>query len=236
MSYTYEYARPAVTVDIAVFTVQDGELKVLLIQRAESPFQGFWALPGGFIEIDESLRRAAFRELREETGVRARYLQQMGALGHPDRDPRGRTITVAYVALMPSDELRIRAGSDASDARLFNLNALPELAFDHSKILRHAFRHLQDKTDDPATPLQLMPASFTLSDLQQVHESILGESLDKRNFRKKALATDLIEETGAEKRSGPHRPARLYRVKGRRGSPQRRRRPLPADTGNFPIG
>ena len=235
MSHTYEYARPAVTVDIVVFTVQDDDLKVLLIQRAEAPFQGDWALPGGFIEIDESLRRAAYRELREETGVRARYLEQMGALGHPDRDPRGRTITVAYVALMPPDKLEIRAGSDASTAKSISMNELPELAFDHAKIIKHAHQHLRDKLDDPMIALQLVSASFTLSELQQVYESILGESLDKRNFRKKVLALELIEATGEEKRTGPHRPAGLYRVKGTMSTPRRVRKSLPADAGGFPI-
>ena len=235
MSYNYEYARPAVTVDIVVFTVQDDDLKVLLIQRAQSPFQGTWALPGGFIEIDESLKRAAFRELKEETGVRAGYLEQMGAFGRPDRDPRGRTITVAYVALMAPDKLEIQAASDARDAQLFSMSALPELAFDHLKILGHAHQHLKDKMDDPVIPLQLVPASFTLSELQQVYESVLGESLDKRNFRKKALAYDLIEPTGEEKRSGPHRPAGLYRARGTHKPPRHRRKSLPADAGRFPI-
>ena len=235
MSYTYEYARPAVTVDIVVFTVQDDELKVLLIQRAESPFQGDWALPGGFIEIDESLKRAAYRELKEETGVRARYLEQMGALGHPDRDPRGRTITVAYVALMPPDKLKNQAGSDAKAVSWFSMNDVPELAFDHAKILRYARQHLRDKRDDPTIPLQLVSALFTLSELQQVYESMLGEVLDKRNFRKKILALDLIEATGEEKQAGPHRPAGLYRVKGTNKASRHRRKSLSADADRFPI-
>ena len=213
MAYTYDYPHPAVTVDIVVFTIEADDLKVLLIQRDRAPFAGLWALPGGFVEMDESLRRAAWRELREETGVHAAFLEQLGALGHPDRDPRERVITVAYYALIPLDRLEIQAASDARDARLFSIRALPELAFDHAKIVARAQQRLIDKLDDVLIPLQLAPQLFTLSELQHVFELILGSPLDKRNFRKKIQALDLVEETGDKKRTGPHRPAKLYRVK-----------------------
>ena len=213
MSYTYEYPHPAVTVDIAIFTIEDDDFKVLLIQRGIEPYEGSWALPGGFVGLDESLRRAAWRELREETGVNAAFLQQLSAFGHPDRDPRERVITVAYYALIPNDRLELKASTDAREARLFSMNDLPELAFDHAKILRRAHQKVKDKIDEPLVALQLVPESFTLTELQRVHERILGSSIDKRNFRKRLQAQELLELTGEERRDGPHRPAKLYRVK-----------------------
>ena len=213
MSYTYEYPHPAVTVDVVILTIEDDTLKVLLIQRDKPPFEGMWALPGGFVEIDESLRRAAWRELKEETGVHAAFLEQLGAFGHPDRDPRERIITIAYYSLIPVERLEIQADSDARDARLFDVGNLPELATDHAKILRRAHERIKEKIDDPVIALQLVPEAFTLTELQRAHELILGTSFDKRNFRKKILALDLVEPTGEIKRGGSHRPARLYRAK-----------------------
>ena len=221
MSHTYDHPHPAVTVDIVVFTIDDDELKVLLIRRRDEPFAGMWALPGGFVRIDESLRRAAWRELKEETAVHAGYLEQLYAFGRPDRDPRERVITVAYYALIPSDRLEVQAASDAEAARLFSVKALPELAFDHAAILARARRHLKRKIEDPLVALQLVPQTFTLSELQRVYELILDRTLDKRNFRKQVRAQGDIEETGEKKRAGPHRPAKLYRVKDLRDRPYR---------------
>lgn len=221
MTYTYDYPHPAVTVDVAIFTIQDDDFKVLLIERGIQPFEGMWALPGGFVNIDESLRRAAWRELKEETGVSAAFLEQLSAFGHPDRDPRERVITVVYYALIPSDRLKLKASTDAREARLFSMNDLPELAFDHAKILRRAHQRVKDKIDDSVIALQLVPESFTLSELQRVHERILGAPLDKRNFRKKVKALNLLTLTGEEKRDGPHRPAKLYRVKDPADMPYR---------------
>ena len=213
MGYTYEYPHPAVTVDVIVFTVLGGNVEVLLIKRAEWPHTGKWAIPGGFVEIDESLKRAALRELREETGVKAGVLEQLGAFGHPERDPRERVITVAYIALLPSDQLQFEAGSDAQDAQLFAVDDLPEVAFDHSKIMRRARERLRDKLDVGDVATLLMPAEFTLSELQRACETITGDTMDKRNFRKKVQTLALLELTGRDKRDGPHRPAKLYRVK-----------------------
>jgi ADP-ribose pyrophosphatase YjhB (NUDIX family) len=224
MRYAYDYPHPAVTVDVAVFTIEDGELAVLLIRRAAEPFAGRWALPGGFVEIRESLRRAAWRELHEETGIRAGFLEQLAAFGRPDRDPRERVISVAYYALVPRGRLTIRAASDAADARLFRLADLPELAFDHAKILRRARERLREKGDDAHIAMQLMPTSFTLSELHRAQELICGRSLDKRNFRKRILATDLVEPTGEKRRVGRHRPAALYRARHARDLPYRSRR------------
>jgi len=213
VSYSYEYPHPAVTVDITVFTVRGGNVEVLLIKRGEWPHTGKWAIPGGFVEIDESLKRAALRELREETGVKAGFLEQLGAFGHPDRDPRERVITVAYIALQPSDHLQFEAGSDAKEAQLFSVDELPELAFDHDRILRRARERLRDSLDIDDVATLLMPDEFTLSELQRACETITDVSMDKRNFRKKVNSLALLEPTGGDKRDGPHRPAKLYRVK-----------------------
>jgi len=212
MSYHYEYPHPAVTTDIVIFTIRQDELKVLLIKRALSPFQGEWALPGGFVQIDEDLEAGARRELAEETGVRDVYLEQLFTFGEPHRDPRERVITVAYYALIPSDKIELRAASDAEGVSWFGLNELPELAFDHAGILDMAHRRLVAKLDYSTIAFQFMPVSFTLGELQQVYELISREPIDKRNFRKKILSLGQIEGTGGERREGPHRPAKLYRV------------------------
>lgn len=211
MSVTYEYPHPAVTTDIVIFTIRQDELKVLLIKRAGSPFKGNWALPGGFVALDESLEEGARRELAEETGVSGVYLEQLYTFGQPDRDPRERVITVAYYALIPTDTIEIRAATDAEGVSWFGMNEVPALAFDHQEILRMAHQRLVGKLDYSTIAFQFMPKDFTLSELQHVYELILGEELDKRNFRKRILSLGLVEETGKEKKAGAHRPAKLYR-------------------------
>lgn len=212
MPFTYDYARPAVTVDITIFTVRNDELNVLLIKRAEKPFQGEWALPGGFVTENEGLEAAAERELVEETGVSGFYLEQLATFGAPDRDPRGHVVTVAYFALIPSDNLELTASTDAEGVAWFSVDKLPDLAFDHAEILELALDRLVAKLDYSTIAFQLMPASFTLTELQHVYELIERNAIDKRNFRKRILALGAIEATGEEKREGPHRPAKLYRV------------------------
>ena len=210
MPYSYEYPHPAVTTDIVIFTIRQDELKVLLIKRAMPPHQGEWALPGGFVDLDESLEKAARRELEEETGVSGVYLEQLYTFGQPDRDPRERVITVAYYALIPTDTVEIRAATDAEGVSWFGMHELPDLAFDHQEILAMAHRRLVDKLDYSTIAFQFMPERFTLSELQQVYELILGEPLDKRNFRKRILSLGLVRETGKERKAGAHRPAKLY--------------------------
>lgn len=212
-TYVYEYPRPAVTVDIILFTFYAGDLKVLLIQRKGEPFQSKWALPGGFVGMDEDLSVAARRELAEETSVTDVYLEQLYTFGQPDRDPRGRVITVAYFALLSADQtagLHLQSNSDADDVCWWSMYALPELAFDHDRILDYAMQRLRWKLEWTALGFLLLPAEFTLSELQKVYERVLDEPLDKRNFRRKMLATDVLEETG-NIREGDHRPAKLYR-------------------------
>ena len=212
MPHTYRYPHPAVTTDIVIFTIRQDELKVLLIKRALPPFKGEWALPGGFINLQESLEQGARRELEEETGVSGVYLEQLYTFGQPDRDPRERVITVAYYALIPSDKIEIRAASDAEGVSWFGMQELPELAFDHPEILQTAHQRLVAKLDYSTIAFQFMPKAFTLTELQQVYELILRESIDKRNFRKRILSLNLIKETGKERKDGAHRPAKLYRV------------------------
>ena len=210
MPYTYEYPHPAVTTDIVIFTIRQDALKVLLIKRAMAPYQGEWALPGGFVNLDESLEEGARRELEEETGVSGVYLEQLYTFGKTDRDPRERVITVAYYALIPTDHVEIRAATDAEGVSWFGMHELPDLAFDHQDILAMAHRRLVDKLDYSTIAFQFMPDEFTLSELQQVYELILGEPLDKRNFRKRILSLGLVRETGKERTEGAHRPAKLY--------------------------
>jgi 8-oxo-dGTP diphosphatase len=211
--YSYEHPRPAVTVDIILFTFQDNQLKVLLVRRKQPPFAGKWALPGGFVQIDEELEEAARRELSEETHVSDIYLEQLYTFGEPDRDPRGRVITVAYFALLSLDQAeshQLQAASDADEAAWWNVYDLPALAFDHDRILVYGLQRLRWKLEWTALGFLLLPAEFTLSELQKVYETVLNEPLDKRNFRRKMLATDVLEETG-NLREGDHRPAKLYR-------------------------
>ena len=211
--YQYAYPHPAVTTDVVIFTIRDRGLELLLVQRASDPFRDHWALPGGFIEIDEDLEQAARRELEEETGVRGVYLEQLYTFGRPDRDPRERVISIAYYALIPSDKLELRPATDAKAVAWFALADLPPLAFDHNEIVRLAHQRLKAKLDYSTIAFQFMPERFTLSELQEVYEIILGEEMDKRNFRKWVLALDRIEETDKARRNGAHRPAKLYRVK-----------------------
>ena len=215
MPYVYQHPHPAVTVDVVIFTVRNDELKVLLIKRALEPYNGCWALPGGFVGIDESLQAAARRELEEETGVDAAYLEQLYTFGEPDRDPRERVISVAYYALMPSDALQIKAASDAEGVGWFSIDELPDLAFDHPGILDTALQRLSAKVDYSTIALQLMPEEFSMPELRQLYELIKREEIDARNFSKRILALDVIEPTGNVRREGAHRPAKLFRVKDR---------------------
>jgi 8-oxo-dGTP diphosphatase len=211
--YTYSYPHPAVTTDVVVFTIRDQQLKLLLVKRGAPPFEGMWALPGGFLDIDEDLESCAKRELAEETGIRDIYLEQLYSFGRPDRDPRERVISVTYYALLPSDHVQLKAASDAAAADWFPLHRLPPLAFDHQEIITLAHQRLVAKLDYSTIAFQFMPETFTLSELQTVYETLLNAELDKRNFRKWILALEQIEETGELRRSGNHRPARIYRVK-----------------------
>ena len=173
MPYTYEYPRPALTVDCAVFGLDDEDLKVLLIQRAHEPFAGCWALPGGFVDVGESPEQAARRELQEETGLGNVFLEQLYTFGQPDRDPREHVVSVAHYAVVRIRGRRVRAADDARRADWFAVRDPPPLAFDHEKILRMALERLRERIHRQPIAFELLPRRFTLSQLQQVYEAIL---------------------------------------------------------------
>jgi ADP-ribose pyrophosphatase YjhB (NUDIX family) len=210
--YCYAYPHPAVTTDIVIFTILHERLKLLLIQRGNAPFRGFWSLPGGFVGLNESLDACAARELEEETGISGVYLEQIYSFGAPDRDPRERVISIAYYAMVPADSVHIRAASDASQVGWFDLQRLPSLAFDHQDIVALAQGRLKAKLNYSTIAFQFMPEHFTLGDLQRVYEIILGETLDKRNFRKWMQHLGCVKETGQLRHNGGRRPARLFRA------------------------
>jgi ADP-ribose pyrophosphatase YjhB (NUDIX family) len=216
VSPTYEYPRPEVTVDCVVFSVEDEALQVLLVRRAREPFAAAWALPGGFVDMDEDLETAARRELEEETGLSDLFLEQLYTFGRPDRDPRGRVVTVAYYALVNLAGRQVRAASDAAAAEWFAVDALPALAFDHAEILAGARERLRGKVRYAPLGFELLPRRFTLTELQRLYEIILGRTLDKRNFRRKILAMSLLVDSGDMQRGRAHRAARLYRFDRRR--------------------
>jgi 8-oxo-dGTP diphosphatase len=214
--HTYDYARPALTVDCVVFGVDADDFKVLLIQRALAPFEGKWALPGGFVRIDEPLENAARRELEEETGLSNVFLEQLYTFGAVDRDPRERVVSVAYYALVNLRDHHVHAATDARDAAWFGVNDIPRLAFDHADILQTALARLRGKLRYQPIGFELLPKKFTLSQLQHLYELVLERALDKRNFRKRVLAMDLLVETDEMERDVAHRAARLYRFDERK--------------------
>ena len=212
MAYCYEYPHPALTTDIVVFQIEDRMLKVLLIKRGQDPHKGKWALPGGFVDIDEDLDACAKRELEEETGISGLYLEQLYTFGAPQRDPRERIVSVAYFAVLRGTA-NARAASDAAQAKWFDLSRLPRLAFDHRTIVNMAHERLVAKLQYSTIALQFLAPKFSLGEIQIVYETILNDNLDKRNFRKGWLSKDCLEETAEVRKEGNHRPAKLYRAK-----------------------
>jgi len=210
MPFTYDYPRGALTVDCVVFGLDDHDLKVMLIQRGQPPFEGKWALPGGFVHLDETLEEAARRELEEETGLRKVFLEQLYAFGAVGRDPRERVVSVAYYALVNLSDHKVQSSTDARDAAWFGVHESPSLAFDHAQILRVALERLRSKLQREPVGFELLPKKFTLSQLQHVYEMVLERKLDKRNFRKRVLAMDLLIETDEVEQDVAHRAARLY--------------------------
>ncbi|MEZ5332655.1 MAG: NUDIX domain-containing protein [Thermoanaerobaculia bacterium] len=206
-----QQSHPTLTVDCVLFGWDGDELRLLLVRRGRPPFEGAWALPGGFVRPEEDLPTAARRELREETGLERVYLEQLFTFGDPGRDPRGWVVTVAYYALVRSTGLAPRAATDAREACWFAVDALPELAFDHDDIVRLALERLRSKVRYAPLGFELLPREFTLGELQRLYECVLAESLDKRNFRRKVLGLGLLEDTGKRQEGVAHRAARLYR-------------------------
>jgi 8-oxo-dGTP diphosphatase len=209
-NFQHLYENPSVTVDVIVFTVKNNDLKVILVKRKYEPFKKMWVIPGGFVRVEESLENAAKRELLEETNVKDVFMEQLYTFGEPKRDPRGRVITVAYFALVGSKKATLKASSDAAEAKWHSVYSLPELGFDHKKIMDYALQRLRYKLEYTTAAFQFLPEMFTLTELQAVYEIVFNKQLDKRNFRKKILSLGLIEYTGKMKRDVAHRPAKLY--------------------------
>jgi 8-oxo-dGTP diphosphatase len=188
----------------------------MLIQRALAPFEGKWALPGGFVRLDETLAEAARRELEEETGLRDVFLEQLYTFSAVDRDPRERVVSVAHYALVNLRDHSVHAATDASAAAWFGVHDLPTLAFDHAEILQTALERLRGKLRYQPIGFELLPKKFTLSQLQRLYELVLERELDKRNFRKRVLAMDLLVELDEVEQDVAHRAARLYRFDERK--------------------
>jgi len=190
--YSYEYPRPALTADAVVLSFNGRTLEILLIQRGIEPFKGSWALPGGFMKMDETIEECTARELEEETSLKGIYLQQFGCFSTVNRDPRGRVVTVASYALVRKSE--VRGGDDAADARWFETEFLPELAFDHHIIIEKAMERLREDIHFRPVGFQLLEETFTMPELQHIYEAILNRSFDRRNFAKKMLSTQVVED------------------------------------------
>ena len=209
--YSYDYPRPALTTDCVIFGFDETDLKVLLIQRGIEPFKGKWALPGGFVQMDETTEEGAKRELFEETGLRDIFIEQLYTFSDVDRDPRGRVVSVAYYALVSLHDNHPEAGDDANKAAWFSIHHIPSLAFDHEKIMRLALYRLKGKIRYQPIGFELLPEKFTLPELQHLYEIILETSLDRRNFRKKILKMDVLIELDEKQKGVAHKAASYYK-------------------------
>lgn len=208
MSYDPKFERPSITVDTIIFTIIDEGLKVLLINREKEPLG--WALPGTFVGINESIDDAAKRGLENKTGVKNVYLEQLYTFGELQRDPRGRIITVSYLALINSKDLELKGKND-KEVKWFDPYKVKGLCFDHDKILKYAIQRLQWKLEYTTIAFQLLPKKFTLTQLQKTYEIIFRKQFDKRNFRKKIFSIGLVEPTKEYTKNVSHRPALLYK-------------------------
>jgi ADP-ribose pyrophosphatase YjhB (NUDIX family) len=214
--------RPLATVDVVIFGIVEERLCVLLVRRPNGPaepFPGRWALPGGFIDVgaDASIEACALRKLREKTGVRSPYLEQLGSWGGATRDPRGWSVTNVYFALIDTQRARLTAGGNVDEVAWRAIDGegvTDRLAFDHGTLLAAAVQRLRNKVEYTSLPAFLLPATFTLRELQTIYEIVLGRALDKSAFRTRMLGADFIEGTG-ERRMGANRPAEVYRLKER---------------------
>lgn len=206
--YCYRYPHPAVTTDCVIFGFDGERLQVLLIERGIEPFKGRWAFPGGFIKMDETAEEGALRELKEETGMENAFIQQFHTFSNPLRDPRERVITIAFYALVRIQE--VKGGDDAASARWFPLDEIPALAFDHDHMLRMATQRLRQEIHFHPIGFELLPEKFTLKELQSLYEAILGITFDRRNFAKKMLHLEILNELDETVWPTPKREAKLF--------------------------
>ena len=209
LNYHYKYPHPSVTTDCVIFGFDGTRMKVLLVQRGIEPYKGRWAFPGGFLQMDESAEEGALRELREETGLSGAFIRQFHTFSAPDRDPRERVITIAFYALVRIEE--VTGGDDAADARWFALDEVPQLAFDHDQILRTAEQALRQQIHFEPVGFELMPEKFTLRELQNLYEAILGVRFDKRNFSNKINRLGLLEPLDEKVNPSRKKEATLFR-------------------------
>lgn len=207
--YCYKYPHPAVTADCVIFGFDGVSIKVLLIQRAIDPYKGKWALPGGFMNIDESAEECARRELEEETGLKTASVEQFYTFTDVMRDPRERVITVAHYALVRLSE--VKGGDDAAKAQWFVQSEIPSLAFDHDRILRMALTRLKERICFEPIGFELLPEVFTMSELQNLYEAILGVKFDRRNFYNKMLKLGILTEAEPRPESASRRTPTKYR-------------------------
>jgi len=204
------------SVDAVVFGYEEGNISVLLIKRKYNPFKGKWAIPGGFVENNESLEDAVERELFEETGIKINYLEQLYTFGKPDRDPRGRVVSIAYFGLVRPNAFKIYASTDAEQVQWFNVNELPKLSFDHKKILNTAIERLQSKITYEPIGFELLDKKFPFSDLEKLYTTLLGREIDRRNFRKKMVGLNVLDELAEKVSKGSGRPANLFQFNQKR--------------------
>ncbi len=201
-----------ITTDVVIFTIKSNKLQVLLVKRANEPFKGRWAIPGGFIRLSENLDDAALRILKEKTNVDNIYLEQLYTFGDPLRYPSSRVITCAYFALIRSDDIKLAFDTTQSitEVQWHEVYNLPTLAFDHKEIIEYSLKRMRERLEFCPIAFQLLPEKFTLTELQKSYELILDMKLDKRNFRKKVLTGSVLKELNEYTKSGSKRPARLY--------------------------
>ena len=212
--FTYEYPHPAVATDCVVFGFDGYEMRILLIERGIEPYKGMWALPGGFLRMDETAEQCAIRELREETGLSISHVTQIGAFSGIDRDPRERVVSIAFYALAKKTE--VKGGDDAKNAKWIALNALPPLAFDHERILHKALEKIRTDIHFEPIGFELLDNEFTMPELQRLYEAVLGILFDRRNFYKKMMQTGILKD--AEPKREPEQGNKFF---GKRNEMQR---------------
>jgi len=211
-TFTYEYPRPAVTVDCVIFGFDGKSLRILLIERGLEPFKGSWALPGGFVRMDETVEEAAIRELQEETNVKGVYLSQLSVFSEVERDPRGRVITVAFYALVKPSDHDVIGGDDAASAQWFSLDDYPIPVFDHEQIIKAAYAQLQRNFRAGNVGLEMFEDKFSISQLYTLHSLVTQKDIDRRNFYKKMTSFDYIEPTNEKMSDTPHKPSQLFSI------------------------
>lgn len=204
------------SVDAVVFGYEAGTISILLVKRKYEPFKGRWAIPGGFVLNNESLEEAVQRELKEETGIHINYLEQLYTFGNPERDPRNRVVTVAYFGLIKPSTFKIVADTDAEEVQWFKITDLPSLSFDHADILKLAINRLQGKITYEPIGFELLDEKFPFSDLEKLYSTLLGRPVDRRNFRKKILSLNILDELDEKFSRGSGRPANLFKFNSKR--------------------